>query len=72
MVLDGVCYSTIHFGRVILHEWESPPVVSLLLTSTVLSVEYLRLRASIDAPVFPFQCSAVNDTFFTSSIIRLQ
>ena len=26
-------------------------MVSLLLTSTVLSVEYLRLQASIDAPV---------------------
>ena len=50
--LDGVCYSDIHFRRVILYVWGSPPVVSLLLTSAVLSAEY--------------QCSAVNDTFDTS------
>ena len=29
MILDGVCYSGIHFGRVILNVWGSPPVVSL-------------------------------------------
>ena len=48
--LDGVCYSDIHFCRVILYVWGSPPVVSLLLTSAVLSAEYLRLRASIVSP----------------------
>ena len=65
MVLDGVCYVAIQSGRVILYVWGSAPVVSLLLTSTVLSVEYLRLRASIHAPEFPLQSYAVNDTFFT-------
>ena len=65
MILDGACYSDIHFGRIILYVWESPPVVSLFLTSTVLSVEYLPLQASVDAPVFPLPCSAVNDMFFT-------
>ena len=29
VVLDGVCYSDIHFGRVTLHVWGSPSVVSL-------------------------------------------
>ena len=33
------------------HVWNSPLVVSLLWTSTVLSVEHLRLRASIGDPV---------------------
>ena len=68
MILDGFCYSAINSGGVILYVWGSPPVVSLLLTSTVLYVKYLRLRASIDAPVFPLQCSTVNDTFFTQSL----
>ena len=68
MILDGICYSDIHFGRVILYVWESPPVASLFLTSAVLSVEYPRLRASLDAPVFPLQCYAVDDTFLTSSL----
>ena len=64
MILDGVCYSDIHFGRVILYVWGSPRVVSIFL-STVLPVEYSCLRASIDALVFPLQCYAANDTFFT-------
>ena len=51
--------------------WNKPLVVSLLLTITVLSVEYFRLQVSIDAPVFLLQCSAVNDTFFTSYLSRL-
>ena len=53
MILDGVCYSAIQFRRVILplKGYCSPLVVSLLLTSTILYVEYIRLRASIDAPV---------------------
>ena len=67
MILDGICYSAIYLGRVILYVvWGSPPVVSLYLTSTVLSLEYLRLRASIDAPMLPLQCYTVNDTFYKS------
>ena len=29
MILDGVCYSDVHFGRVILYARGNPPVVSL-------------------------------------------
>ena len=71
MILDGVCYPAIPFCRVILPRMEYPLVISLYLTSTVLSVEYLRLRESIDAPVFPLQCSVVNDTLFTLLLSRL-
>ena len=43
MILDGVCYLVIHFYRVILSRMVEPSclVVSLYLTSTVLSDEYL-------------------------------
>ena len=68
LILQGVCFSDIHFSGVILYVWGSPPVVSLFLMSTVLSVEHLRRRASIDAPVFPLQYYAVNDTSCTSSL----
>ena len=30
MILDGVLYSVLHFGRVILYVWNSPVLVSLL------------------------------------------
>ena len=35
MILDGVCYSDIHFGRIILYVWRSPPVVSFSQTCTL-------------------------------------
>ena len=34
MILDGVCYSVIHFGRVTLYVWCNPFIVSLSLVST--------------------------------------
>ena len=45
MILDGICYPVIHFGRVILYAWSSPFVVSLFLASTLL---YLRVLSSPD------------------------
>ena len=41
MLLDGVCYSAMHFGRIILYVWGSPPVVSLF--TDVYLGWYLRL-----------------------------
>ena len=29
MILDEICYSAIHFGRITRYVWGSPPVVSL-------------------------------------------
>ena len=30
MILDGVLYSIIHFGRLVLYAWNSPVLISLL------------------------------------------
>ena len=30
MILDGIWYAVIHFGRAILYVWSSSPVVSLV------------------------------------------
>ena len=35
MILDGIYYPFIHFGRVILYVWSSPPVASLSPTCTL-------------------------------------
>ena len=52
MIVDGVCYFAIHFGRVILYEWRSPLIVKSFLASTLL-LKYFRLRASTDACASP-------------------
>ena len=58
MILDGICYPVIHFGRVILYVWSSPPVVSIFLANTLLYVRvfssqgiYRRTCVSPDAPL---------------------
>ena len=61
MILNGACYyALIQLCRVILSRVVEPycsqsflTFYGLFLTSTVLSVDYFRLEASIDAPVFP-------------------
>ena len=57
MILDGVCYPVILFGRAILYVGFSPPVFSLSLGEYLVPCyiyEYFRLRTSIDVLyVFP-------------------
>ena len=57
MVLDGICYSAVHFCRVILCVWRSPFVVSLFLASTL--YEYFRLRTSFGVLCVSSSCCAI-------------
>ena len=64
MILDEVCYSVIHFCRVILYLWRSSFIVSL---SWSFSDEYLVIFTSIfvsgclQMPVSPLQCYVINN-----------
>ena len=54
MILDGICYSVIHFGRVIIYVWSSPPVVSLFLAKyLVIFTSTFVLRRLLTSPVSP-------------------
>ena len=69
MIVDGVCYSDIHFSRVIPYVWGKSSVVSLFW---YFPGEYLVISTSssvsrcLQTPVSPLQCDAVYDTSFTS------
>ena len=60
MILDGVCYSDIHFGRVILYVWGSPPVFSVDWSFPgevyFYIYEYFRLQMSLGA-YLPFNAT---------------
>ena len=67
MILDGVCYSDIHVGRVILYVWGSPPVGSLFWSFPgkylVISTNTFFSRC-LQTPVSPLQCHANNNKSF--------
>ena len=53
MILDGFCYPVNHLSRVILYGYNSPPVVSLFLVSTLLYLRVLSSPGVYDASVSP-------------------
>ena len=63
MILDGVCYSDIHFGRVMLYVWGNSQVVSIFWS---FPGQYLVISTSIfvsrclQTPVSPLQYYANN------------
>ena len=64
MILGGVCYSAIHFGRVILYVWRSPLIVSLL--SDVYLGWYFRPETSINVSCISLQYYAITKKPFLS------
>ena len=65
MILDGVSYTAfIQYCGVILSRYSRTLLLSVFSRA---STDYFCLWASIDAPVFPFQCNAVNTKRSTSS-----
>ena len=64
MILDGVSYSAfIQYCGVVLSRYSRTLLLSVFPRS---STEYFCLWVSIGAPVFPFQCNAVNKIRSTS------
>ena len=67
MILDGVCYSHVYFGRVMLYVWGSPPVVIIFWS---FPGEHLVISSStfvsscLQTPVSPLQRSATNNKLF--------
>ena len=63
MILDGVYYSNINFGRVILYVSGGPPVVSIFWPfpgkDLVISTSTFASRC-LQTPVSPLQCNATN------------
>ena len=64
LILDGVCYPVIHFCRVILYVWSSPPVVCVSDEYLVISRRtfvFGRLKTfSVSSPDAPL----LSNTFF--------
>ena len=60
MILDGVCYSAIRFGRVILYVWRSPFINSIFLVLSDKSLVPVLLSLGVYRRLcFPFDATLI-------------